>query len=877
MSFLRELRKRRNEATGEAATFATFEQDLQNSLKDYAILEQLTKIEHCPPKGFTGAWGGRWKVQEAGDYVLMYHLRDMSDPAAPQEIAAGTVPFRVRVGVQAELHPFVLTRRAVVVRSDLRAVPQRAKVTQIRTRITAGDERTLVEKTVPATQEPKQEWEVSIADLPRVADKPYDVHVEALDAQDAVLSAAKAPLLLPPDPDWWVNREVYGSTPEVPWPWTPITLEGKTAQVWGRQLSFGDSALPDVLINQGEKVLAAPIDFELRVAGKVVPLRGSSEVLESRPGHVLLRSVRSGAGVKLTITSKLEFDGFSLVDVSIEPTGAPVAIDGLDFVIAVRPEHGEFLTMYRNAPGPGKLTPRYVGKMPQQHIGPVFYTAWLGNDHGGFEWICDNTRGWYMTKPDEAWQVRKLADRVESRWRVIDASLTLAAKREIRFGMIPTPVKPIPRERVDLQSEFFGFPPPLPGVTKVKSGAIATQKDLDDWHVMFKEADMLCMLLWAQWTGEQNRFWHAECNDPKQIELIRQQEQIARAAGKYLLWNGGWAIAPYVKDWHPWGQEMVALPLTPTFANQFDHTYTSPFVEFMVGSYAKNVAKMGIGGIRFDTVFPWKVSENPWLGETWSSDVPAQKGQVYGTIALFRQREMAKRLYRIFNPEPGKPPVGLINHGIAGPPIMSVEGFTDTHDVGEGIYEHATMLKDGYQQDMARVWFVGRPYGLVFFNNLKGKSMPSIQRMTGLLVAGADPRLSLRSDAATYTPNSPVQTPTRKLWRAFRWIDRAQAQWWPHWKNKSHLTTSGAGEHYVSFYLRPGQRVLLIVANYEPAPQRITVELNLQAMGFPADATLQAVDAVTGAPYAFQGRQLAFDLEPQLFRLVQVMLPGDEP
>ena len=127
---------------------------------------------------------------------------------------------------------------------------------------------------------------------------------------------------------------------------------------------------------------------------------------------------------------------------------------------------------------------------------------------------------------------------------------------------------------------------------------------------------------------------------------------------------------------------MVAWPITPTFANQFNGTYTSPFTEFMVGSFAKNVQLLGIQGIRFDTVFPWLVSANPWLGETWTSDVPGAETAAYGTQALFRQREMLMRLYRIFNPG-GKEPAGLIYAGMAGPPLMMLESFVDIHEIGE--------------------------------------------------------------------------------------------------------------------------------------------------------------------------------------------------
>jgi len=317
---------------------------------------------------------------------------------------------------------------------------------------------------------------------------------------------------------------------------------------------------------------------------------------------------------------------------------------------------------------------------------------------------------------------------------------------------------------------------------------------------------------------------------------------------------------------------MVAWQVEATFQNQFISSYASPYTEFLVGSFALNARELGIQGVRFDTVVPWSESANPYLGETWIAD----DGKTYSTQNLFRQRECFKRLYRVFHG--GEVADGLIYVPLAGPPIMAVESFVDIHESGEGLYMHAASLKDGYSQDAMRVWIVGRPYGLLAVHSIKGALLKPNNRIGAVLACGGSPRLTSRPgvDRATYAPD-PMFMPTRSLWEAWSWIDRGTAQWWPHWKNGPLISVSGSGEHYASFYLQPGRRVLLAATNYEPAAQEVTVQLQRQQLGFADGMTLEARDAVTGEalPVDAEGR-MRLNIGPELYSLVRIGPPAEQ-
>lgn len=867
-SFHTELEARRAHATGEGATFASFEQDLGDVLKTFKPLEGGSLTKTLPDPNFSVGWGPRYRFRKDGDYLVRYHFKDVTDPAKPFVIAGGALPVRVRAGVQVAITPYLLTRQSVVMTADLRAIPDLSKAARLRGFVTAtGGPEVLAERSVACDKSVKQDVEVSVKGLP--AGRDYKGHVELLDAEGRVLSAAWAPFKRPAEPDWWVNRDKYGAQPEVPPPWTPIEWRDGAAKVWGRTIVFGDAPLPKQIVVKGEEILAAPIRLEL--SRKPVAWR-DLRVAGQRPGMLRLESGPSvSQNVRVRGVNAFEFDGFSLVDLFIEPTGQQAKVDSLALVIPVKAEFAEFLTNYRNAPGPGTRVDRHVGKTPARYTSPPMLTTWLGTDHLGLEWSCESSRDWALAKPDEAIVVERKGDVVEARFRFIDAPIALDRPRHIRFGLIATPTKPVPPERRNWRIDKSSGPPPIPGKTMVEKSLnsretiVATDEHLRNYWQDRAGIDVHVALSPGDWSG--CPWWHRRVSDPERAAVIREQQRLLKEHGMRVLRNGGWAVAPYAPEWDPWGKEMVALPKTPTFANQFEHSYASPYVEFFIGSWAMHARDLGVHGIRFDTVFPWKPSENPYLGETWT----AGDGKSYGTQNLFRQRELAKRLYRVLHG--GEVSDGIVYHPLGGPPIVAVESFVDIHEIGEGFYMKAASLKEGYAQDALRVWMTGEPYGFIAVNNLKGKPLAPNHRIGALLAAGCYPGLMKRPivDVPAYAP-VPDRMPTSRLWEAWSWVDRSTAQWHPHWENRAEIATSASlgGEHYVSFHSQPGRRILLVAVNYEPKPQDITVELRLDKLGFSTGAALEAQDAITGKPVDVGGNKLTLTCGAELYRYVKI-------
>src|SRR5439155_6501691 len=232
--------------------------------------------------------------------------------------------------------------------------------------------------------------------------------------------------------------------------------------VWGREITFGESPLPEKIVVLGQDILAAPVRLELRTGDKVADwLREQTRVLGQRPGVVTLEGRQQAAGVRVATRTQFEFDGFVLVDLDIAAANGKAEIEQLDLVIALRAEHAPFLTNYRPAPGPGPVTfDRHVGKTPPHYESPVMLTTWLGTDDYGLEWSCESSRDWSLALPAKAVEVDRRGDVVEARFHLIDHPITLERPRRIRFGLVPTPTKPVPPERYNWRIEGTGGSPP---------------------------------------------------------------------------------------------------------------------------------------------------------------------------------------------------------------------------------------------------------------------------------------------------------------------------------------------------------------------------------------------------------------------------------
>lgn len=545
-------------------------QSLEKTIKLYPNVDGWLGGNHfaVPPLDFKQAVVSCIQVNKGGDYVLAYYLRDITSTEKPLVIAGGVVPFRIRTEVQAKILPYLLTRKSVVLHGDLRALGEKkADILQLKGWIAkSGEKKVLAETTVKYQGGEEQDVEVSVNGL---AVGKYETYLAVLDQANKVVSQTK-PMLWnrPEEPDWWVNRDKYGMTPEVPEPWTPIEWKAGVANVWGREMRFENSPLPRELMNQGEAILAQPIELELKVDGKVQEWKNRSiKVLEQKPGHILFETTQEASGVQIKSRVQCEFDGFALVDLDLKPLRDKIQIDGLDLVIPLKAQYAEFLSNYKQAPGPGPAKfNRYLGKTLDHYESPVMITTWLGADEfGGLEWSCESSKGWSLAQPNKAIEVNRKGEVVEARFHFVDHPIELEQKsgRQIRFGLIATPTKPVPAQRMNWWVDASGGGlPSIPG-KKRKDGTVVTEEDLKQYREKGGSGVDICADsgagygVWPSSSGYKYKGWTPPVMDSELVKGHRDISQLCQEFGIRRLLYGGWSVSSNWELWDPYGKEMI--------------------------------------------------------------------------------------------------------------------------------------------------------------------------------------------------------------------------------------------------------------------------------------------------------------------------------
>jgi hypothetical protein len=265
----------------------------------------------------------------------------------------------------------------------------------------------------------------------------------------------------------WLNSTL-GIDEEVIPPFTPLHVKGGSVRCLNREVAFGKLGLPDRITSNGLPVLAAPMQLVVESGGKPVAWKpGESRVTKATDATVERTTAASAEGLRLTVESKMEFDGcisFRValgtdaetrsrrVSVSVPDVAAPVRLDDVRLELPISRAIAQYMM------GFGKRG----GYRPSEwhwkwDIDKANHMAWFGNAGAGVQ---------LKLVPDsDAWQVSDLhesglpaswcnggrggADLTEEGDRVLvraySGPRTLQAGEELalRFRLLITPFKPI--------------------------------------------------------------------------------------------------------------------------------------------------------------------------------------------------------------------------------------------------------------------------------------------------------------------------------------------------------------------------------------------------------------------------------------------------
>ena len=178
---------------------------------------------------------------------------------------------------------------------------------------------------------------------------------------------------------------------EVTAPLTPIRVDGNRISCLGREVKLGPSGLPrrllsyfadtvDALNTEGRDLLAAPVRLVVEVGGQPMAWdAGQLRVEATAPGAATVESSSRSRSLKLAVSAKSEFDGFTDYRLALT-ADREVAVDDIRLEIPMRAEVARYL-MGMGVKGGLRTQPLDWKWSPERHQDSV----WLGDVNAGLQ------------------------------------------------------------------------------------------------------------------------------------------------------------------------------------------------------------------------------------------------------------------------------------------------------------------------------------------------------------------------------------------------------------------------------------------------------------------------------------------------------------
>jgi len=269
----------------------------------------------------------------------------------------------------------------------------------------------------------------------------------------------------------WEHNDIGKSRLIIP-PFTPLQVtaagNGKT-QVSSvlRKHTMNGFGLWDQVKSRDIDILAGPVRLVAGVQG--APVKWNYQPLklaEQSDDRVIVNSSFSGGPISAKATSEFDYDGMMKVTLRIHPATDSTAVDYLDLVIPLKQDVAELMHII----GPS-IRANPVGFVPsgtgvvwnskdQQEIwhqpsapstrynmihGTFVPYVWLGGPERGVCWFADTDRDWSLDDDRAALEIARSEGAVTLKVRLFNKPTVLDRPRTIVFGLLATPVKPMPR------------------------------------------------------------------------------------------------------------------------------------------------------------------------------------------------------------------------------------------------------------------------------------------------------------------------------------------------------------------------------------------------------------------------------------------------
>jgi hypothetical protein len=649
----------------------------------------------------------------------------------------------------------------------------------------------------------------------------------------------------------WQNNRL-GITDQVPPPWTPMTAQGQRVGCWGRSYDFSGSLLPKSIRAQGEEILAAPVSLRLRSGDrKVVTVQAADQQsIAAAAPQVDLTASAAAAGLRVQVKTHLEYDGCAKIELSLIAE-KPVLLDALELVVPLKPERSLYYHWFEATRDP-KLT--NAGALPAAGLAAHFKPlVWLGDDDRGLAWFCESPKGWPIARPETVIRVERGAEATRLRVRMADRPWVVAGTWRVVFGLMATPVRPMPpgwRDWLIGLNQSNPWSSWAPGFNN--------QSGTDDPGTLWPQ-DPAAMRRWVDQAHHEG--WpvpYLPLREPakvipySQIVFWSGKDRDGRPSPEIKLFGPEWSYTDHLPG--PRREPERDIPAK-------EYYWVCPessFAQFYIYELDRLIDQVNIDGIYIDG--PWNTCGNRLHGCGYADD----RGQWQTEYKIWPYRELLKRMYCLFYQKRKAP---VIHHHtscwLCIPCLSFCHMMLDGeqyHDVGQKVEAH---FLDVVPLDKWRAEHTGRQWGPAPF------LLPDIPSQYCRAEAATRELLLLTNlhDTGLFPAGNNMRTVMRN-YQARRLFGVADCEFRGYWARPA-WAACDTPEAHVSLYRKPdGSRCLLVVGNTARGPATVRLRpdfARLQLAGGPVRA---GVDLETGRRVPIVEGEMAVDVKGRDYRLI---------
>jgi len=611
----------------------------------------------------------------------------------------------------------------------------------------------------------------------------------ALHRKEEVIAEKAVAYEKQPLPEWYGNR--IGITDQAPKPFTPVTRQGDTLGVWGREYRYDHRLFPVQITTQGAEILAGPVELiAVDGTGQAHSSAGvEAEATWGRHTDMRLefeRSARLGP-VSVRTASWLECDGLLWTTLTLPPQDAE--IHRLTLRLPLRKEWSEYLNPYDYSTA---TTGRLARVAPPGR--PVGSPAWLGNGEGGLQWMAETTATWRLAEGTPAAEVRIEEDGNVLQLTFLDVPTRLTDGFEVAFGLIATPVRP-----------------PTPGYRT--------------WATKNVPPDALFPSYQWYWPpgNEFDPRW------PGYSHFIGQGDR-PDGRGKYTISSGPYLVTETcptkVPEFQYWGDEWSPSRL----GRKGDKCSVGcpSWVDYLVWCYRQLYDRGRFLGLYYDCA-PALSDDNHYhgqgrrVGDTWQPTFP-----------LLGAREVAKRMYCMLREL--EPERTMILYHLSGQINMAFLSWCDVYVDGENFTSRINKVERDYHRlfpvDAFLAQSRGHNFGLTNYFLDEFSRAKAIETDAEWAAVGSQPvdhlfGLILLHDSTYWMAYGRGYEHTVEVLQRVNFDDRYRMI--PYWKQKIVALPENV---FATFYCDDvAKRVLLVLLNNTEENRTLRLKLDWAALG----------------------------------------------